>query len=88
MEEVKRYAMVKDGVVENIVLSEPRFIAATTPIGCTAIEDDGTACVGGEYKNGKFHRKPITQEQLDAMPASQRWNMMGVLERIKRGIFG
>jgi hypothetical protein len=47
----KRKAVVRNGVVENIILAADDF---PPPAGCTLVDDDGTARINGTY-DGAFH---------------------------------
>lgn len=55
----KRIALIKDGIVENITIaSDDPEESWALPAGYLAVEDDGTAQIGGSYVDGAFGPRP------------------------------
>lgn len=60
-----RKAIISDGVVVNIVVANDTWLP---PDGVAAVDDDGTAEVGGVYVDGKFGPAPrpeVTKQEVN-----------------------
>jgi hypothetical protein len=55
-----RYAVIKNGVVDNIIVAEETILAALFPEGNYAICPDGVN-IGYSYSNGEFTSSPIQE---------------------------
>jgi len=62
--EPERFAVIRDGIVENIIVALPGFEPA---LGCVLVLDDGTAAIGGTYAAGQFAPPVPVAEDLAAV---------------------